>query len=100
MLDVGTLRVVTATRLLVLSGTFTSHSMSVRWHRHLRGRVSHGRFTVANVEGREINLHNKPLPCMTEIAPRDRHVTGAHATTCAIASFYSSTENISVKTYN
>ena len=58
--DIGTLRVVTA-RKLVLSGSFTSHSMSVRQHPHLRDLASHGRYTVSIVEGRETNLH-RPLP--------------------------------------
>ena len=52
----GTLRVVTARGLVILSGSFTSHSKSVRWLSHLRGHVSHERYTVSNVEGREINL--------------------------------------------
>ena len=47
----GTLRVVTARELVVLSGSFTSHSKSVRRLRHLRGHASHERYTVSNVEG-------------------------------------------------
>ena len=57
----GTLRVVTAREHVVLSGSFMSHSMSARPHRHLCGHVSHKRYTVSNVEGWETNLY-KPLP--------------------------------------
>ena len=61
--DIATLKVVTARELVVLSGSFTSHSMSVRGHRHLRGRGSPERYAVSNVEGREINRHfYKPVP--------------------------------------
>ena len=56
-LDVGTLRVVSARELVILSGSFTSHSKSVWWPRHLCGHVSHARCTVSNAEGQEINLH-------------------------------------------
>jgi len=59
--------VVTARELVVLSGSFTSHSMSVRRHRHLRGHASHGRYAVSNVGGREINLYKPP-----SAAARDR----------------------------
>ena len=48
---------VTASQLIVVSGSFTSHSMSVRRHRHLCGHVSHERYTVSTVEERETNLH-------------------------------------------
>ena len=54
---IGTLRVVTARELVVLSGSFTFHPKSVRRLSHLSGRASHERYTVSNVEGREINLH-------------------------------------------
>ena len=64
----GTLRVVTARELVVLSGSFTSHSKSVRRLRHLRGHASHERYTVSNVEGREINLH-RPIPRAQRIEP-------------------------------
>ena len=57
----GTLRVVTARELVVLSGSLTSHSKSVRRLRHLRGHASHERYIVSKVEGREINLH-MPIP--------------------------------------
>ena len=64
----GTLRVVTARVLVILSGSFTSHSKSVRWLHHLRGHASHERYTVSNVEGWEINLH-MPIPCAPRIEP-------------------------------
>ena len=51
MLDVGTLRVITARELVVLSGSSTSHSKLVRWHRQLRGHGSHEQFTVSNIKG-------------------------------------------------
>ena len=47
--------------LVVLSGSFTFHSLSPRWHRHLRGHASHERYMVSKVKGRETNFH-KPLP--------------------------------------
>ena len=53
---VGTLRVVTARELVVLSGSFTSCSVSVRWHCDLCGHVTHERYTVSSVEGWERNL--------------------------------------------
>ena len=59
---------VTARELVALSDSFTSHSISVRRFRHLRGHASHERYTVSNVEGREVNLH-KPLPRTTGIEP-------------------------------
>ena len=52
---------VTARELVILSGSFMFHSMSVRRLRHLCEHASHERYTVSNVEGREVNLHN-PLP--------------------------------------
>ena len=66
---IGALTVITARELVVLSGSLTSHSMSVRRLHHLRGHASHKGYTVSNVERWEINLH-KPLPCMTGIEPR------------------------------
>ena len=83
---IGTLRVVTAGELVVLSGTFTSHPMSVRRLRHLRGHASHDRYTVSNAEGWEIHLH-KPLPAHDGDWTQGCRVTGAHATICAIAPF-------------
>ena len=65
---IGKLRVVTARELVVISGSFTSHSMSVRRLRHLRGHASHERYRVTTVEGRQRNLHN-PLPRTTGIEP-------------------------------
>ena len=53
----GTLTVVTVTELVALSGSFTSHSKSVRRPRHLRGHADHETYTVSSVEEREINLH-------------------------------------------
>ena len=41
---------VTARELVVLSGSFTSHSMSLRRLCHLRGHASHERYTVSNAE--------------------------------------------------
>ena len=54
---IGTLRVVTARKLVVLSGSSMSHPKSVRRLRHLRGHTSRGRHTVSSVEEREINVH-------------------------------------------
>ena len=65
---IGTLRVVTARELVVLSGSFMSHSMLVRRLHHLRGHASRERYTVSIVEGREINLH-KPLQSTAGIEP-------------------------------
>ena len=48
---------VTARELVVLSGSFTSHSKSVRGLSHLRGHASHERYTASTVQRREINLH-------------------------------------------
>ena len=45
--DIGTLGVVTARELSVLSGSCTSHSKSMRRHRHLRDHGSHKRYTVS-----------------------------------------------------
>ena len=67
-LDAGALRVVTARELVVFSGSFTSHSMSVKRHRQLRGHASHERYTVSNVEGQETNLH-KPIQLAMGIKP-------------------------------
>ena len=55
--SIGTLRVVTARELVILSGSFTSHSKSVRWLCHLHGHMSHKRYTVSSVEGQKVNLH-------------------------------------------
>ena len=60
--------VVTARELAVLSGSVTSHSMSLRRLRHLRGHVSDERYTGSNVEGREIKL-DRPLPSTTGNEP-------------------------------
>ena len=72
---IGTLRAVTA-RELVLSSSFTSHSVSVRRLLHLRGHASQERYTVSNVEGREINLHIQASPehdgGLNPGPPRDR----------------------------
>ena len=38
-----------------------SHSVSVRWHRHLPGHASQERYTVSTVKGQELNLHKPPL---------------------------------------
>ena len=52
---------VTARELVVLSGLFTSGSMSVRRHRHFTySYASHERYTASSVEGQEIN--HKSLP--------------------------------------
>ena len=53
---VGTLSVIAARELVLLGGSFPSHSTSVRRLRHLRGHASYERYAVSNVEGREINL--------------------------------------------
>ena len=68
ILDVGTLRVITARELVVVSGSFVSYSVSVRRHRLLRGYASHERYTVSSVAGGEINLH-KPIPRATGKKP-------------------------------
>ena len=68
ILDVGTLKVVTARELVVFSGSVTFHSLSMRRHRHLRGHASHERYTVSSVEGRQTNLH-KPIPRAAGIEP-------------------------------
>ena len=82
----GTLRVVTARELFVLSGSFTSHSKTVRWLHHVRSHASHKRYTVSNVEGREINLHRAiGYPACTRDWTWGCLMTGAHRTTCAIA---------------
>ena len=52
--DIGTLSVVTARELVVLSRSFTCQSQSVRRLRHLRGHTSHEIHTVSNVEGRKV----------------------------------------------
>ena len=70
---------VTAGELVVLSGSFTSRSMSVRRYHHLRGHASHERYIVSNVEGRELNL-NKPIPRATGNRTRSRRMTGVHGT--------------------
>ena len=55
--------------LVVLSGSFMSHSKSARTASpFLLGRASHERYTVSNVEGREINLH-RPIPSAPGIQP-------------------------------
>ena len=78
-----TRRVVTARELVVLSGSFTSHSKSVRRLRH---------FTWS-CEPREIHSLQcwragtkspQAYPARTGNWTRGRRVTGAHATTCAI----------------
>ena len=80
----GTLRVVTARELVVLSGSCTSHSKSARRLRH---------FTWS-CEPREIhslqcwkarNKSPQAYPARTGDWTRGRRVTGAHATTCTIA---------------
>ena len=75
--DKGTLGMVNGRELVVLSGSFTSHSMSVRRCR-LRGHASHDRYIVSNVEGWKRNLR-KPLPQRASTPPPG--MTGAHATT-------------------
>ena len=55
---IGTLRVVTARELVILSGSFMPLSKSVRWHCHLRGHASHE--TVSVIEWGELKFH-KPL---------------------------------------
>ena len=57
---IRTLKVVTVRDLVVLSGSSKSHSKSVSQHCHVCVHVTHERYTVCNVEGREIN-HCKPL---------------------------------------
>ena len=82
----GTLRVVTTRELVVLNGSFTSHSKSARRLRH---------FTLS-CEPREIhslqcwrarNKSPQAYPAHTGDWTQGLHVTGAHATTCAIARF-------------
>ena len=51
----------TARELVIFGGSFISHSVSVRWHRHLPGHASQERYTVSTVKGQEINLHKLPL---------------------------------------
>ena len=80
----GSLRVVTARELVILSGSFTFHSKSARWLRHLRGHASHERYTVSNVEGQQTNLH-RSIPRAPRIEPGAAAWTGTHATTCALA---------------
>ena len=86
---IGTLRVVTARDLVVLSGSFTSHSTSVRRHRHLRGLSSHETYTVSNAEGQVGERNpNKPVP-QRALKPPVAGVRGAHAirTTALFAPF-------------
>ena len=44
--DIGTLRVVTARELVILSSSFMSYSMSVRWHRYLHGHAGYERHSL------------------------------------------------------
>ena len=71
----GTLRVVTARELVVLSGSFTSQFKSVRRLRQLRGHASHERYTaaVSNVELQEIDLR-RPIRGLNPGPPRDRRI--------------------------
>ena len=48
---IGTLRVVTARELVILSGSFTSHSKLVRQLSHLRGHAGHRRYTSPILKG-------------------------------------------------
>ena len=41
--------------LVVISGQFTSHSISLRQHRHLRGHMTHKRYTVSIVAKERIH---------------------------------------------
>ena len=54
----------------------------------LRGHASHERYTVSNVEGAR-NKSPQVYPARTGDWTRDCRVTGAHATTCAIATLRS-----------
>ena len=59
-MPMGTLRVITARELVVLSGSFTSHFKPVRRFRHLSGHASHERYTVSNgktVKKKLMELH-------------------------------------------
>ena len=82
---IGTLRVATAWEHLVLGGCFSSPSMSVRRHRQWRGHVSHERYTVSSVKGRETDLH-KLLPQRASNPGRRRDRPARYH--CAIAPFH------------
>ena len=82
---IRTLWLVTA-RELVLSGSFTSRSMSVRRHRQLWSHASHERYTVSNVKGWELNFH-KPLPQrVSNLGPPAWQARTRHH--CVIAPFF------------
>ena len=76
-----------ARELVALSGSFTSYSMSVRQHHHLRSHANHERYTGSNGEGARNKFH-KPLPRTEGIEPcTGRRVTGKRANTCDIVRF-------------
>ena len=62
---------------------FTSHSKSVRQHRHLCGHASHKRYTVSKLKGQEINFQ-KSLPHKGSNLGPWCTVTGVHATTALL----------------
>ena len=59
--EIGTLRVVTAREVVILSGSFTSHLKLLGRHCHLHGHMSHERYTVSSVDGQEMSLHKPHL---------------------------------------
>ena len=84
----GTLRVVTARELVVLSGSFTSHSKSAR-------RLHHFMWSCKPQEihslqcWRARNKSPQAYPVCTRDWTWGRRMTGTHATTCAIATLLS-----------
>ena len=80
----GTLRVVTARELVLLSGSFTSHSKSARWLRHFTWSCKPQEIHSLQC-WRARNKSPQAYPARTADGTRGCRVTGAHATTCTIA---------------
>ena len=71
--------------IVVLSSSFMCHSRTVRWLHHLRGHASHERSIHSLQCWRVRDKSPEVYPARTKDWTWGRRMTGAHATTCTIA---------------
>ena len=91
----GTLRVVTARELVILSGSLTSHSKSARWLRHFTWSCEPQEMHSLQC-WRARNKSPQAYPACTGDWTQGHRATGAHATTCTIATLLLLLQVISV----